>query len=146
MPDEITPPVYPYEVTISDVIYTVIAPEGEPGYRVRLATGQVTAYPAHSGDPSETNAAADISHAIANPPAPAPAVARQSTRTVISRLTDAESEALFGSDQWQIKAFVAMATAEGAIRSDDPAFVAGVPALNVLNIIATARWELLLAP
>jgi hypothetical protein len=50
---------------------TVIAPEGEPGYRVRLPSGAVTAFPAHSGEPSEANAAADIAHALANPP-PAP--------------------------------------------------------------------------
>jgi hypothetical protein len=55
-------------------IGTVIAPEGEPGYRVRLPDGRVTAYPAASGEPCEANAAADIAAAIANsPPAPVPA-------------------------------------------------------------------------
>ena len=46
---------------------TVIDPEGEPGYRVRLPDGQVTAYPAISGEPSGANAAADIAHAVAHP-------------------------------------------------------------------------------
>jgi hypothetical protein len=50
-------------------IGTVIDPQGEPGYRVRLPDGQVTAYPAASGDPCETNAAADLAHALAHPPA-----------------------------------------------------------------------------
>lgn len=53
---------------------TVLAPEGEPGYRVRLLSGVVTSLPALSGFPSEANAAADIAHALANPPAaPVPA-------------------------------------------------------------------------
>ena len=56
-------------------IGTVIDPAGEPGYRVRLPDGQVTAYPAVSGQPSQENAAADIAAAIANPPpAPVPLV------------------------------------------------------------------------
>jgi len=119
---------------------TVVEIDGA-SYIIQTPSGKRIGMPAN-GEATAANVEADL----ANPPAPAPAVARQSTRTVISRLTDAELAALFGSDEWQIKAFVAMATAEGAIRSDDPAFVAGVPALNALNIIATARWELLLAP
>lgn len=64
---------YTLEVTGLGLI-TVIAPEGEPGYRVRLESGEVTAFPAHSGNPSPENAAADIAHALANPPpAPVPA-------------------------------------------------------------------------
>jgi hypothetical protein len=56
-------------------IGTVIDPAGEPGYRVRLPDGQVTAFPAFSGQPSPENAAADIAAAIANPPpAPVPLV------------------------------------------------------------------------
>lgn len=54
------------EYEVSDV-GTVIAPEGEPGYRVRLPDGQVTAFPAISVNPCEANAAADIAYAIANP-------------------------------------------------------------------------------
>jgi hypothetical protein len=61
-----------YTVEIQSLgLLTIIAPEGEPGYRVRLPNGQVTAYPAISGEPSEVNAASDIAYALANPP-PAP--------------------------------------------------------------------------
>lgn len=49
---------------------TVIDPEGEPGYRVRLPDGCVTAFAAVSGNPSPENAAADIGYALANPPPP----------------------------------------------------------------------------
>lgn len=67
-----TPPAFEeYSVTVEGLgEVTVIAPEGEPGYRVRLADGRVTAFPAQSGAPSQANAAADIEHAIANPPPP----------------------------------------------------------------------------
>jgi len=49
---------------------TVIAPEGEPGYRVRTPDGRVIGFAAASGNPCEANAAADIAHALANPPPP----------------------------------------------------------------------------
>lgn len=63
-----------YSLTIESLgPVTVIDPAGEPGYRVRLAAGRVTAFPAHSGSPSQANAAADIAHALANPaPPPVP--------------------------------------------------------------------------
>jgi len=68
---ELPPAFVEYEV---EGVGTVIAPEGEPGYRVRLPSGAVTAFPALSGEPCEDNAAADIAHALANPPpAPVPA-------------------------------------------------------------------------
>lgn len=68
---ELPPAFVEYEVPS---VGTVIAPEGEPGYRVRLPSGAVTAFPAHSGEPCEENAAADIAYAMANPsPAPVPA-------------------------------------------------------------------------
>jgi hypothetical protein len=63
------PETFPYLVEIDGTTYEVLAPEGEPGYRVRLPNGSVTAYPANSGEPTEANAAADIAHALANPPA-----------------------------------------------------------------------------
>lgn len=67
-PENQEPPAFvEYEV---EGVGIVIAPEGEPGYRVRLPDGRVTAYPALSGEPSEANAAADIAHALANPPPP----------------------------------------------------------------------------
>lgn len=65
---------------------TVIDPQGEPGYRVRLPDGQVTAFPAASGNPCAENAAADIAAAIANPPpAPVPAVITRSQFVVAAR-------------------------------------------------------------
>ena len=65
---------------------TVIDPAGEPGYRVRLADGQVTAFAAHSGDPSADNAVADIEHALAHPaPAPVPHVLPRSSFIVAIR-------------------------------------------------------------
>lgn len=65
---ELPPGFVEYEVP---GVGTVIEPQGEPGYRVRLPSGAVTAFPALSGEPCEANAAADITHARANPP-PAP--------------------------------------------------------------------------
>lgn len=90
-----TPPETPPEGPPAFVEYevpgvgTVIAPEGEPGYRVRLPDGRVTAYPAVSGAPSEANAAADIAYAIANPPAaPVPAsVTRRQLLLALFRAT-----------------------------------------------------------
>lgn len=81
---ELPPAFVEYEV---EGVGTVIAPEGEPGYRVRLPSGAVTAFPALSGEPCEDNAAADIAHALANPPpAPVPAVVRAAAlRYVLNR-------------------------------------------------------------
>ncbi len=87
--EELPAPKFPpafveYEV---EGVGTVIAPEGEPGYRVRLPSGAVTAFPAVSGEPCEANAAADIAHAIANPPAaPAPAPHRVLKDTLWMRI------------------------------------------------------------
>lgn len=66
-----SPPAFEeYSLTVEGLgEITVIAPEGEPGYRVRLPSGAVTAFPAHSGAPSQENAAADIAYARAHPPA-----------------------------------------------------------------------------
>lgn len=70
--EEETPPAFAeYNVTVDGLgTVTVIDPEGEPGYRVRLLDGRVTAFAAVSGNPSPENAATDIAHAIANPPPP----------------------------------------------------------------------------
>lgn len=68
MSEESPEPFQEYEVP---GVGTVIDPQGEPGYRVRLSDGRVTAYPAQSGDPSQANAATDIAYALANP-APMP--------------------------------------------------------------------------
>lgn len=63
MPDEIAFEEYSLEIAGLGLI-SVIAPEGELGYRVRLPDGQVTAFPAASGEPCEVNAAADIAAAL----------------------------------------------------------------------------------
>ena len=57
----------PYEVPQG----TVLDPQGVPGYRVQLfATGEVQAFPAVSGAPSEANAASDIAAALNADPVP----------------------------------------------------------------------------
>lgn len=87
-PEEPAVPAWPeYSVTVEPLgPVTVIDPEGEPGYRVRLADGRVTAFPAHSGDPSEANAAADIAHAIAHPPpVPVPPVISRAEFIIAAR-------------------------------------------------------------
>lgn len=71
-----------YEV---EGVGTVLDPQGEPGYRVRLLSGVVTSLPAHSGEPCEANAAADIAHALANPP-PAPVPASVTRRQLLVAL------------------------------------------------------------
>ncbi len=72
-PESPAPPAFEeYSLTVEGLgEITIIAPEGEPGYRARLVDGRVTAFPSVSGEPSEANAAADIAYAIANPPAAA---------------------------------------------------------------------------
>ena len=137
---ELPPSFIEYEVP---GVGTVIDPQGEPGYRVRLPNGAVTAFPAHSGDPCEANAAADIAHAIANPPT---FPRWQETRTILDRLTADERAALFGSTNTEIRTLVAKALATGAIRDDDPDFHAAVAGLAALGIIAAERWDALLAP
>jgi hypothetical protein len=73
MDEELPAPFEEYTVEIPGLgPLTILAPEGEPGYRARLPDGQVTAYPAQSGAPSPANALADITHALANPIVHAP--------------------------------------------------------------------------
>jgi len=61
-----------YSVTVPALgTVTILDPQGEPGYRVRLPSGEVTAFPAASSNPCEANAVADIEAALATPP-PAP--------------------------------------------------------------------------
>lgn len=67
MPEET--PFVPYEVP---GVGTVLDPEGIAGYRVLLLNGEVQAFPAASGEPSEANAAADLAAALATPPDPGP--------------------------------------------------------------------------
>jgi len=80
MSDTPETPAFPYTVEVAGITYEVLAPEGEPGYRVRLPDGGVTAFPSASGDPSPDNAEADIAYALANPPAPVVAVPQEISR------------------------------------------------------------------
>lgn len=59
-------PIYPYEVEVPGLgTCTVLDPEGVPGYRVRLPSGEVQSFAA-AGAPTPENAANNI----ANPPQP----------------------------------------------------------------------------
>lgn len=122
---------------------TVIAPEGEPGYRCLLANGQVTAFPAASGNPCEANAATDIEAALTAPPSAAPL--RQSARVVLSRMTDQELAALRACTIPAIVTAYDTALIEGVISEADPDFPSFRTALDQLGIIAASRWHDLLA-
>lgn len=141
--EEETPPSFvEYEV---EGVGTVIDPEGEPGYRVRLPDGQVTAYPAISGAPSEENAADDIAHAIANPVVlSAPVVL--TPLTVISRMTQQEQAAILASDDAAVRVWVGMAGAALEIRSDDPRTDQGFALLVSKGLLAEARVAELMQP
>lgn len=143
MSEEIETPFEEYEV---EGVGTVIDPQGEPGYRVRLPDGQVTAFPAVSGAPSPANAATDIAHAISNPPV-IPTIRKQSARVVLDRLTTQERAALHTARQSsaELDAFVLKAVSEGVISEADPEFAAAVTALDAAGIIAANRWPALLA-
>ena len=143
MSEEIETPFEEYEV---EGVGTVIAPEGEPGYRVRLPDGQVTAFAAVSGAPSSENAAADIAHALANPPAIV-VIHKQSSRVVLDRLTAQERAALHTARQSsaELDSFVLKAVSEGVISEAAPEFAAAVTALDAAGIIAANRWPALLA-
>jgi len=144
MPDEIeTPPAFvPYTVP---GVGTVTAHEGDT-YVVLTDGGRVYGYRSQSGEPSEAAAAAEIAHAIANPPAFPQPPRRQSTRTIIDRLTDAERTALYGSTVTAVRVLLSKAEVEGAIRDDDQDFPTAVAGLDALGIIAASRWDALLAP
>jgi hypothetical protein len=75
-----------------------------------------------------------------------PRVRRQATRTILDRLTPAESAALLDSANVGIRLLVLKAVAEGFIRDDDPDFPAARAGLAALGIIAAARWDALFAP
>ncbi len=58
-------PFISYTVTALGNEFTVIDPEGVPGYRLICPSGRIIAAPAASGEPSEANAAADLTTALA---------------------------------------------------------------------------------
>jgi len=88
-------------------------------------------------------AAQDAAEAAAR--AALPRVCRQATRTILDRLTDAESAALLNSTNTGIRLIVLKAVAEGFIRDDDPDFPAARAGLDALGIIAAERWDALFA-
>ena len=70
----------------------------------------------------------------------------QSGATVIRRLTDAEIVALDSSSHPAAIRAKMLAQSEGVISEADPDFTALTGALDQLGIIASDRWEVLLAP
>jgi len=88
-------------------------------------------------------AAQDAADAAAR--AALPKVRRQATRTILDRLTPAESAALLDSTNPGIRLLLLKAVAEGFIRDDDPDFPAARAGLDALGIIATDRWDALFA-
>lgn len=123
---------------------TVIAHESG-FYHVRHEDGRVCGYPALSGEPSEQNAAADIAAAIANPVLPV-AAQIQDARVVLSRLTNAETSAIFGSVDPVVIRIRSMALAVGAVSSADADAAAGFAYLVAQGLLAPDRPAQLLAP
>ena len=70
----------------------------------------------------------------------------QKTDVVISRLTDAEYDALTTNTVIGIRRAVDMARSTGVISDSHPAFATFVNAANTLGIISADRWTDLLAP
>jgi hypothetical protein len=78
---------------------------------------------------------------------PAPVGPRkQSSRTVLSRLTDTEYSALHGSTNIGIQRGLETARIEALISESDPDFPAFCAGCDALGIIAFSRWDDLLAP
>jgi hypothetical protein len=139
MSDTPETPVFPYLVEVNGTGYVVLAPEGEPGYRVRLPDGGVTAFSAHSGDPSPDNAGADIAYALANPPAPVAPVVVLTPLTILGRLTPQEEAALSGSTDLAVSILRNRLIAASEVRSDDPRTAEGAAILVAKGIITEAR-------
>lgn len=70
----------------------------------------------------------------------------QKTDIVLSRLTDAEYDALTTSTVIGIRRAVDMARSTGVISDSHPAFAPFAAGSNALGIIAASRWPVLLAP
>jgi hypothetical protein len=139
MSDTPETPAFPYTVEVAGITYEVLAPEGEPGYRVRLPDGGVTAFFAHSGDPSPDNAAADIAYALANPLAPVAPVVVLTPLTILGRLTPQEEAALSGSTDLAVSIVRNRLIAASEVRSDDPRTAEGAAIFVAKGIITEAR-------
>jgi hypothetical protein len=97
---------------------------------------------------AETPTAEDAADCLATPRTP-PASSgprKQSSRTVLSRLTDTEYAALHGSTNIGIQRGLETARIEALISESDPDFPAFRAGCDALGIIAAARWDDLLAP
>ena len=70
----------------------------------------------------------------------------QKTDIVLSRLTDAEYDALTSSTVIGIRRAVDLARSTGVIADNHPAFAPFTAGAAALGIIAAARWDALLAP
>ena len=70
----------------------------------------------------------------------------QKTDIVLSRLTDAEYDALTSSTVIGIRRAVDMARSTGSIADNHPAFAPFVAGAAALGIVAANRWDALLAP
>lgn len=136
MSEEIQPQAFvPYVVSIGIV-------EGHENgcYVVRTPEGKVVGIPAN-GEPSAASFEADL-----NSPPSEPEILRQTSRVVLSRLTEEEFESLTRSDDPIIQRFYAMAIAEGVLSSGDADFQTAVAYLDNLGVILEDRWSTLLSP
>lgn len=140
------PDLFPYTVEIDGVAYEVLAPDSPSNHRVRLPDTQVAGVPCDDSSAELTSEA--LADWLANPPAGPEALAHQSTRIVVDRLTGNEREALRAAavGNAAVFAYILKAVSTGSIRSDDPDFAEAVSALDGADIIAAERWIELLAP
>jgi hypothetical protein len=126
----------PPPVRVGDLYIADYSPEG---YHVVYPSGQYATLPAHSGDPSPDNAAADIAYALANPPAPVAPVVVLTPLTILGRLTPAEEAALSGSTDLAVSIVRNRLIAASEVRSDDPRTAEGAAILVSKGIITAKR-------
>lgn len=144
MPDELPPPFVPYTVTVAGAPYLVLEPQQADAHRVQTAAGAVLGLAC--ADSSAVLTPETLAALLASPQTVTPGARRQDTRVILDRLTEAEAAALTACTVPGIRLLVLKAAATGAIRDDDPDFLAAVAGLNALGIIAASRWDALFAP
>lgn len=89
---------------------------------------------------------ATLANAIANPPAPAPAVGVWTTLTFLSRFTDAEKAAVFTSADVDVIVARSLGLAAQEIRTDDPRTQALMSLLVAKGLLTEARKTVILTP
>jgi hypothetical protein len=134
-----------YAVEVNGETYTVLEPSEPNQYRCRVASnGIVTGFAAHSGEPSEANAAADIAYALANPSVPAPVVRQLSKLELKARLDSL--------GKWS--AFVTFLTSIGAwddfilasfVSTDHPLFTTYAPQVKEGISLTDEEFDALIA-